>query len=677
VVIECSSRLAGVVVHARGALVTREVALPELDAGVVDIAVPGVTIFAEPGSVRAALEGSERTIAAASSALVLPKGEVVPGPTLAKVRDLTSRIERLDDERGVLTERRKRIEEAEVSPAIRGRDGRRPRDVLDTRFQDALTMAALVREKCAELDRRTFELEVERRELERALEAARMEDRQTSTRERLDHPTRTLHVRLLGEGKPGRLLVTYAVRAARWWPSYTLRVDGRAEIATWTFEAIVAQQTGEDWNDVALALSSADLVFDARLPELASLRFGRAQRVARRPYREPPRGVDALFEPYLAFGASAFTTTLASGPPPMPEDLALARGMDIEDEEETAVVDEVQRATKRPPPPMAAPAPARARMMPGAGAPPPLARAPMPLMAVLNTSFGGAAAEVAQPPPEPEVVPSEAWGDYERLVLANADEPRRGRLVPQPEGNASAARARAERQVDRAADARYLDPLVSRGMFDHRYDAEGRADIPSDGRVHRVSVGTASSKVKTEWRTVPFEAPLVYREARVTNPFEVGLLGGPVDVYLDGSLLTTTAITRIDRGGNLSIGMGVDDRIKVARNVRIAEESAGLLGGSLSVTHAIEIELASTIKPSVEVTVLERLPVTDDKALEIKLVRASPEPEPYDQADRDAPVRGGQRFDVTVVPEKKSRVELSYRLVFAQKLDIVGGSRRE
>ena len=213
-------------------------------------------------------------------------------------------------------------------------------------------------------------------------------------------------------------------------------------------------------------------------------------------------------------------------------------------------------------------------------------------------------------------------------------------------------------------------------MFDHRYDAAGRADVPSDGRLHRVGVGAAPCAVRLAWRTVPSESAEVYREAHVVNPFDTALLGGPVDVYLDGSLLTTTNIDRIDRGGTLFCGMGVDDRIKVARNVRVDEEAAGLLGGSTAVVHAVAIELSSAVRERVNVTVLERVPVTDDKAVEVKIVRTSPQPATYDQADRGAPVRGGVRFEASVSPNDKTRIELVYRLVFPQKLDIVGGSRR-
>jgi uncharacterized protein (TIGR02231 family) len=283
---------------------------------------------------------------------------------------------------------------------------------------------------------------------------------------------------------------------------------------------------------------------------------------------------------------------------------------------------------------------------------------------------------LALPEPEPEAVPGQAWSDHDALVLANADDPRRGRLVPSAGAEDGYAIARAVREVDSAADDRFRDPAETRGMFDHRYEAAGRADVPSDGRIHRVAVGTAECAVRLAWRTVPSEAPEVYREAHVVNPFETGLLGGPVDVYLEGSLLTTTSVDRIDRSGTIFCGMGVDDRLKVARNVRVDEESAGLLGGSTAVTHTVEIELSSTLKDPVKVTVLERIPVTDDKALEVKIVRVTPQPEAYDQADRGTPVRGGCRFDLTLVPGKKTPIEIVYRLVFAQKLDIVGGSRR-
>jgi hypothetical protein len=122
--------------------------------------------------------------------------------------------------------------------------------------------------------------------------------------------------------------------------------------------------------------------------------------------------------------------------------------------------------------------------------------------------------------------------------------------------------------------------------------------------------------------------------------------------------------------------MGVDDRFKVARNVRTSEESAGLIGGSLAVTHNVSIEVTASVRDPVSVTVLERVPVTDDKAVKIELAGERPASTPYDQSDRGAVVRGARRFDLSLEPGKKGLIEIVYRLTFSNKLDVVGGSRR-
>jgi uncharacterized protein (TIGR02231 family) len=284
---------------------------------------------------------------------------------------------------------------------------------------------------------------------------------------------------------------------------------------------------------------------------------------------------------------------------------------------------------------------------------------------------------VYEPEPEPDVVPSGAWDDYDNLVLASAEDTRaRGRLVTVADHRALGALNRAVSTVETTTVANHVDPRQSRGVFDHRYDAEGLCDVPSDGRLHRVPVQNADCASRIHYTTVPVEAAEVYREAVLVNPFPGPLLAGPVDVYLDGTLLTTASMSHIDRGGELRVGMGVDDRFKVARNVRTAEESAGLIGGSLAVTHNVSMEITASVRDPVSVTVLERVPVSDEKAMKIEIASERPASLPYDQSERGAAVRGARRFELALEPGKKGLIEIVYRLVFSNKLDVVGGSRR-
>jgi hypothetical protein len=290
---------------------------------------------------------------------------------------------------------------------------------------------------------------------------------------------------------------------------------------------------------------------------------------------------------------------------------------------------------------------------------------------------GAEAGEPPEPPSPPDPpYPGDDWLDYDTLALAPAEDPaRRGRLF-RGEAGAIAARGRQAAALLESRDPgpAVVDVLGSRGRFDHRYEAAGLADVPADGTAHRVAIGSAEATPRLRYRTVPREAASVFKEAELANPFAAPLLAGPVDVYVEGSLLLATGTPLVDRGGTLALGLGVEDRLRVARNVRSEETSAGLLGGSAVVSSDVTIDLASALGAPVSVEVLERVPVTDDRSLEIE---ARPAGEEYSQADRGNPLRGGRRFVVDVPAGGNVQVRYQLRLTFPAKSEIAGGNRRD
>ena len=60
------------------------------------------------------------------------------------------------------------------------------------------------------------------------------------------------------------LELDYFVHAARWAPGYSMRLRSQGDQAELEWHAIVAQDTGEDWSDVALALTTASFIVDGR-----------------------------------------------------------------------------------------------------------------------------------------------------------------------------------------------------------------------------------------------------------------------------------------------------------------------------------------------------------------------------------------------------------------------------
>lgn len=738
----CSSRITQVTVHARGALVEREVLLPATlpEGDALDLVVPDISLLADSSSVRAVVRGGTRAVVLARAALTV-LDSVPPLPSrAAALRDLEARIDLAQEEHKELSERRAQLLAVKPEPRLRvlglpaagGGEGasaaalsRRAELQPDTRIAEALLAGRLLSELTAELDERIARLAAALRTLQIERQAAQVLMNQAGSAEQKAPPaSQRILIRLTGGGPVQGLRVSYVVPAARWWPLYTLRLSDGGRRAVLLLEALVAQRSGEDWRGVRLALSTADLLADARLPELTSLRLSRAQPPPRKGYRAPPVGLDLLFAGHdRAFGDAGPPVALFA--PPAPESWPAAD--DEEQDEPTAVRAEplLERAAQGraqaeeskkekasvgrggPPPPSRARAagPAAtmslaAPMAPGAppllgGAPPMMQQMqgamPAPQRKSSGMAFGGMAMDEgggggygghdgAPPPPPPATLePEEGWLDFDALRLCGpGDKARRGRLIRDSSGGRQALRAQAEGEVEALTPPLSVrDPRESRGRFDHRYEAEGLQEVQSDGQAHRLVLQGAEGAPALSFVTVPREAKEVYRQAELQNPIAGPLLAGPVDVYMDGSLLTSTQIERVDRGGTLLIGMGIEERLRVARNARVEEESAGMLGGSTAVTHTVTIELSSALGRPVAVSVIDRVPVSTEKGVEIRRTAARPEPAIYKQEERGAPVSGGLRWVINLAAGERAQVEYQYRVTFPAKAEVVGGNRRE
>ncbi|MFP5503418.1 MAG: mucoidy inhibitor MuiA family protein [Candidatus Sericytochromatia bacterium] len=66
------------------------------------------------------------------------------------------------------------------------------------------------------------------------------------------------------------LALEYVIPGARWRPTYDARLDARGDKLDWRYYALVSQQTGEDWSNVKLSLSTAQPAAGSRPPNVPS-----------------------------------------------------------------------------------------------------------------------------------------------------------------------------------------------------------------------------------------------------------------------------------------------------------------------------------------------------------------------------------------------------------------------
>ena len=92
--------------------------------------------------------------------------------------------------------------------------------------------------------------------------------------------------------------ISYTVPGATWSAAYTLDLNSSTQNIL-RMRAIINQNTGEDWDQVKLKLSTSALRAWKKLPELKSLHIGRKQEAqARSTWRPAPDNTDLLFIDY-------------------------------------------------------------------------------------------------------------------------------------------------------------------------------------------------------------------------------------------------------------------------------------------------------------------------------------------------------------------------------------------
>lgn len=262
--LEASSRIDSVTVYPDGATVTRLINI-DLSAGDHTVLARDFPLSLDPSSLRVEGEGARLTLGAIDAGVprALPP---------ANRPEIDQRIEKLRDQRADLdgaiaaAQARRQFAEhfAQSSPTAFG-DKDRARPIVE--WREAF---AAVAEEVAAADGAVREAKIKQRDIDR--EVARLES------ERRANPPRKLDLRIgvvAGEAAAATLRVTYTVRNARWVPLYDARLDTGGKDGKPSLELIrraeVVQSTGEDWSDVALAVSTARIAKGGNAPELRPL----------------------------------------------------------------------------------------------------------------------------------------------------------------------------------------------------------------------------------------------------------------------------------------------------------------------------------------------------------------------------------------------------------------------
>lgn len=662
------SRIVSATVYSESAHVTRRAEL-ELSGTAARIAFPGLPRDLDPGGLSVAT--SRGLVRAIESELEVREPEPLSDATAlsAAADTLRAKLHRIAGELEALALELRLIERVSPVGAPQADLGSiapgplRPEvflaglDVLDRRRRETVA--------------RTRTLEEERRVTSEELAA--VERRQALTGETGgSERSQSLIVVSLELTEPGPAMVdlTYEASWATWRPYYHLRLDGKEGTVECVRFADVWQETGEDWPEVKLRLSTAEPDLGLHVPTVLPWTLGvaksyedkladlysarkRAKKVvaddpappARRPAPKPTSRMRAPQAPLAAapvasrsggllgglLGGGGSSNAYSAPPAPMdtadedeagdwseatgPGDLAeqhqvFARktgGAELDDYRRQFEEEGIYRAvTSSGLDAMRAEAPID-------GAAPPQ----------------GVLAEVTgispPPPPPPEPPPRARRGP-------SPEHPDHGRLVQSRLPRDSSAGINFEQEI-------------------------GAATTCLSGKErHRLGLGSVTYPARLEYLLRPAAADHAFGRVTVTNNELVPMLGGPAAVFVGDAFFGETQIQTTPAGGKLVLDLGAETSIKCARRSKTTVRTEGILTREDIHVVQVDIEIENHTGRIAEIELQDQVPVSKDSKVKVHLERTTPKDGALDE------LTGILTFRLRASPGAKTEVSITYEI---------------
>ena len=174
--------------------------------------------------------------------------------------------------------------------------------------------------------------------------------------------------------------------------------------------------------------------------------------------------------------------------------------------------------------------------------------------------------------------------------------------------------------------------------------------IPSDGSPHKTAIARFELDATLDHLAVPVLASEAYLRATVTNSSRLLLLPGPARVFHDGQFVGETELETVAAGEEFELQLGVDDQIRVQRELRRRSTSKAVIGGSRTIDIGYEITVDNHRGSQARISVHDHIPLSSDGEIKVRLRETSPSPS--EQSDLgeltwDLRLDSGQRATIT------------------------------
>jgi len=220
-----------------------------------------------------------------------------------------------------------------------------------------------------------------------------------------------------------------------------------------------------------------------------------------------------------------------------------------------------------------------------------------------------------------------------------------------------------------AKPAVVVEAAADFGDFHAAYDVPGAVSVASGKGARSVQLASDTLTPDLEVKTAPALAETAYLTASFTPPAGAPLLAGDVSLFRDGSFVGNGTVAFSEAGRPVDLGFGADDRVHVSR-ATLTEQTGQhgfIINARKTDQRSYKITVANLHTRPITITVLDRVPYAEDKAITVVRGRDATDATATDVDDR----RGVLAWTYQYAPGESRDILNSFQVSWPADRDIV------
>jgi hypothetical protein len=166
--------------------------------------------------------------------------------------------------------------------------------------------------------------------------------------------------------------------------------------------------------------------------------------------------------------------------------------------------------------------------------------------------------------------------------------------------------------------ANYVQTNVVKKDLRMEYQIQSKMTIPTDGMDHRVQIDNFELNASYEYHTAPKIDPSVFLAAQVTGWEKLNLLSGESNIYFDGTYIGKSYIDVNSTKDTLSFSFGKDAKVIVERTKVKDKSSNKVFGSRQKYDVTWEIRMRNNGGASIPIIVKDQFPISTNNDIKVR-----------------------------------------------------------